>query len=501
MNRVLETEVLIVGAGTTGLGIARELSQYQVDATVVEKNMDVCLGGVKASWGTVYPGIGLSSADSLFLKSSMTPDLPISELFEPDALKIRLAVEGFHAFPEIVKELDIPFMLDKKVILGKDDEDLKALAIVEEICKKMEVEPKRLNQEAIQALEPHISKDITHGLSVDDEVGFIYPWEYGFAMAENAQDNGGRIWLQAEVLGIRSLDGGFMVETSRGKIRTRFIVNAAGLYGDKIARMAGVCDFGFDFFCNMVLVTDRNIGHLLNREVYFVSFPGRPRGLIPTYSGNILIGCSGFHPVPELVDTSSPTRQEWIEESMINCKTLVPEIRERDIITTYSGVYQMNTKDPEDHLLEVADGSPHFINAIARMPSLATTPAMAKYIVGLLADQGLELTEKTEFNPFRKGIPKLSQLSDEERNKLIDRDPRYGRIVCRCEEVSEGEIVEAIQRGARTVSGVKYRTRAGMGRCQRNTCGPKILEILSRELGIPEEEITYRGIGSPMLAS
>ena len=501
MNRVLETEILIIGAGSTGLGIARELSRYQVDVTVVDKNPDVCLGGVKASWGSIYSPIGLTSADSLFLKSAMIPDILISRLFEPDALKTQLGIQGFDLFPETAKELDIPFKMYKRVILGKNDEDLKALGSMEEICRIMEIKPERLDQEAIQALEPHISKDITQGLAMDNNVGFIYPWEYGFALAENAQANGVRIWLQAEVLGIKSLDGGFLLETTRGKIRTRFIVNAAGLYADKIAQMAGVGDFGFIFFCNMVLVTDRSVGRLLNHFTSLVCFPGRPRNLGPTRSGNILISFSGFHPVQHLKDASSPTRPEWIEESMVHCKTLIPAIREQDIIAAYSGVYQLNTRDPEDHIIEAAQGNSHFLNAVVRMPALGMVPAMSRYMVGLLADQGLELTEKTDFNPWRKAIPKVTELSDEERNQLTAQDPRYGNIICRCEGISEGEIVESIRRGARTVWGVKYRTRAGMGRCQRNTCGPKIVEILSRELDIPEHEITYKGVGSPMLAA
>ncbi|MBW2031260.1 MAG: FAD-dependent oxidoreductase [Deltaproteobacteria bacterium] len=501
MSRVLETEILIIGAGSTGLCIARELSRYQVDVTVVDKNADVCLGQVKASWGSVYSAIGLTSADSLFLKSAMTPELRISKLFERDTLKTRLTVEGFRLFSGMAEDLDIPFRLGKRILLGSNDDDFKALEIVEEVCRSMDINPEHLDQEAIQDLEPHVSNDIKFGLAMDNDVGFIYSWEFGFALVENAQYNGARILLQTEVLGIKSMNGWFLVETNQGKIRTRFIVNAAGLYADKIAQMAGVCDFGFNFFCNMALVTDRRVGYLLNHNVSFVSYPGRPRGLAPTRSGNILIGCSGFHPVHHLVNASSPTRREWIEESMVHCKTLIPAIREQDIITSYSGVYQINTRDPEDHLIEVSKGNRQFINAVVRMPSLAMTPAISKYVVNLLGNQGLDLKEKAEFNPRRKGIPKPGELSDQERSQLIAQDSRYGHIVCRCEGVSEGEIVEAIRRGARTVSGVKYRTRAGMGRCQMNTCGPKIVEILSRELDMPEEEIIYKGAGSRVLGS
>jgi glycerol-3-phosphate dehydrogenase len=158
-----------------------------------------------------------------------------------------------------------------------------------------------------------------------------------------------------------------------------------------------------------------------------------------------------------------------------------------------AGVRVFNTRDPENHLFEVSQGNPNFINAATRMPGMGLAPAMAKYIAGLLADQGLELTAKTDFNPYRKRIPWVSELSDEERNSLINQDSRYGHIVCRCEEVSEGEIVEAIKRGARTVAGIKFRTRAGMGRCQGGFCGPRVVEILARELDIPVTQVTQKG--------
>lgn len=491
MEKPLETEVLIVGAGSTGLAVARELSRYKVDVTVVEKNVDVGFGEVKGSHGLVYSSIGLSGANSLVLKSIITPDQSSSMLFHRDSLKTRLTLEGFRAFPAVAEELGIEFNISRRMVLGKDDDDFRALKILEEICKSMEVTPERLDQDMIQELEPHMSQDVTRGLSQPGEVVCIYPWEYCIALAENAKSNGVRLMLLAEVLGIQPLDGGFVVHTAKGPIRTRFIINAAGPHTDKIAKMAGVCDFGLTFTRSQMLITDKRLHDMVQHTTGIVSRPGRSRSVRPTLSGNIQILCTNYYPSTGPGDTA--TRRSWTDENIAGAQELFPEITKKDIITSYVGVRVFNTRDPEEHIIEVSKGNPNFINAVTRLPGLALTPALAKYVVQLLGNQGLELTEKTVFNPRRESIPKVNELTDSERKKLIAQDPRYGHIVCRCEEVSEGEIVEAIRRGARTVAGIKYRTRAGMGRCQRGFCGPRVIEILARELDMPMTKITQMG--------
>ena len=247
MKKQLETQVLIVGAGSTGLAIARELSKYKVDITLAEKNVDVAFGEVKASLGLIFSSHGLANANSLILKSAMTPDIPPSELFDRDSLKTRLTLEGFNAFPAVAEELDVEFKIYRDLIVGRDESDFKALKLVEEICNSMGVEFERLDQEGIQALEPHISREITRGLTYYGDRGQVYPWEYTMALAENARDNGVRIRLLTEVRGITPLSGGFVVDTTSGTIKTRFIVNAAGGHADKIAQMAGVRDFDLIF--------------------------------------------------------------------------------------------------------------------------------------------------------------------------------------------------------------------------------------------------------------
>ena len=254
--------------------------------------------------------------------------------------------------------------------------------------------------------------------------------------------------------------------------------------------MAGVCDFGLTCTRSQMLILDKRV-NLLNQSVSLAPKPGKVRTLRRTISGNIQTICSEYYPVNDPEDTT--TLMNWTDQSIAGAQEMIPSISKKDIVTSYVGVRVFNTRDPEEDILEVSKGNSRFLNAAIRLPGVSVTPAAARHIVDLLGNQGLELATKTDFNPHRKRIPKVSELPDEERKKLIAQDPRYGHIVCRCEEVSEGEIVEAIRRGARTVTGVKYRTRAGMGRCQRGFCGPRVLEILARELDIPMTTVTQMG--------
>lgn len=492
----METQVLIIGTGSTGLAIARELSRYKVDITVVDKNADVCFGEVRASHGLIYSSRGLSWANSLILKSTILHDVPPSKLFEKDSRKTRLTEEGFESFPALAEELNIGFKKSRRLVLGRDDVDFQSLKVMEEIWRSMEIEPEPLDQEAIQSLEPHVSKEYTRGFTQEGDVAFIYPWEYGIALAENARENGVKIMLGAEVSDIKSSNGGFVVSTAKGPVKCRFIINAAGPHADKIAEMAGVKDFGLTYTRSQVLIMDKRTSGFVNYVTCGVFRPGVSRLVRPTLSGNVGILCSKYYPAAGPSETA--TKREWTAENIAGARSLFPEISTKDIISSYTGVRVFNTRTPEEHLFEVSKGNPNFLNAVTRLPGLAITPAMAKYMVQLLADQGLELTEKPDFNPRRVGIPKVRELPKEEKESLIARNPKYGHIVCRCEEVSEGEIIEAIKRGATTMTGVKYRTRAGMGRCQRDFCGMRIAEILARELGVPISQVTLKGPGTEL---
>ncbi|MFC1863672.1 (2Fe-2S)-binding protein, partial [Thermodesulfobacteriota bacterium] len=236
---------------------------------------------------------------------------------------------------------------------------------------------------------------------------------------------------------------------------------------------------------------DKRLKGIVNCSINPVPKPGVGGRIVPTPSGNLAVGFLGYIPTEERTDMCR--RREWANMSMARTRELIPSVLQTDLINSFTAMRVFNTRDPEDHIIEATKKEPKFINAVIRLPSLAASPEIAEYVVSILGNQGLDLTEKEDFNPFRKGIPKVSDLTNEARQSLIEEDSRYGHIVCRCEEVSEGEIVEAIKRGAQTVMAVSYRTRAGMGRCQGGFCGPRVLEIISRELNVPMTRITRKG--------
>jgi glycerol-3-phosphate dehydrogenase len=490
MEKELETQVLVIGAGTTGAAITRELSKYRLNVILVEKGLDVGGGQTKCNAGMVYSPVGLTWAGSLVIKSVI--DEPGADLLHPESLKERLTLKGYNAFPNMARELDVrSFTPSTYLMVATNEEEVKLLKETEELCKQIGFEPEKMGPEAIVAEEPNITRKVLCGLIDRTSEWVIYPWEYCIALMENARENGATVMTGAEVIAIQPSNGAFVVETKRGRIRTEYIINAAGIYADEIARMAGVCDFGFTLMKGQTEILDKRLKGLLKNSIGPPPEPGGGGKITPFPSGNIGAGFIGYIPTNNKEDLSG--KKEWSEKTLARTRELVNGVHSGDIITSFNGIRVFNTRNPEDHIIETAEKYPHFINAVIRLPGLAASVAIAEYVVNLLGDQGLSLVRKTEFNPYRKSIPKVSELPEEKRSELIARDPRYGHIVCRCEEISEGEIVEAIRRGARTVDAVKYRTRAGMGRCQGGFCGPRAVEILARELDIPMKEVTQKG--------
>ena len=489
-EKELETQVLIIGGGNTGINIARELSKYKVDVVVVEKELDIAGGQTKCNSGQVYSTQGLTWAGSIVIKSVMAK--PGDSLFHPKSLKEKLTLKGFNMFPALARDLDISSYKKRNyMIIATKEEDVRLLRDSEELCKQIGFEPERLNREAVLELEPNITPEVVCGLLDTQYEASVYPWESCMALAENAQDNGVKIMTGAAVKAIQTDKGSFLVETTRGSIRAEYIINAAGAFADEVAQMAGVCDFGLSFVPAQTEILDKRLGGLVKNSIGPPCAPGKGGKISALSSGNISLGFGDYSPT---LDRGVPPRKkELAEMSVSRANELVPGISGRDIIKSFTGVRVFNTRDPEDHIIEATKKYPHFINAVIRLPSLAASPAIAEYVVDLLGNQGLDLVKKADFNPYRKGIPRVNELSVEEKKELIARYPQYGHIVCRCEEISEGEIVEAIKRGARTVDGVKFRTRAGMGRCQGGFCSPRVVEILARELDIPMTDITQYG--------
>lgn len=502
MVKPLETQVFIIGGGVAGTSVARELSRYKVDTTLVERAADVAAGESKSNHGFVYPSIGLLEAFSLVLKSVVLR--PGTKLFDKETMIVRWTTEGYNLFELLAGELDLPYINPGCLAIARNDEEVKGLKRLIDICNIMsddtgrECVPRWLEREEVLAMEPNITADVVCGIYDNRWSKLIYPWDYCIALAESARDNGVRMIFNAEVRGIAPQDGGFIVETSQGPITTEFIVNAAGRGAARIAEMAGVCDFGLIFNRSQMMLLDKHLEGMVNNQVIIPPKPGWFATVMPRPEGNPYVCCGTYSATQRWEAEDTATRREWFIDSVSEGQRIFPGISERDVIASFVGVRVFNTRNPDDHIVEVTK-NPRFINMVVRLPGNAFCTAAAKHIVEMLGNQGLQLTKKTDFNPRRKRIPRVDELTYEERDALIARDPRYGHIVCRCEDVTEGEIVEAIRRGATTVQGIQFRTRAGMGRCQRGFCGPRVLEILSRELGIPKTEVTFKGPGSEIL--
>jgi glycerol-3-phosphate dehydrogenase len=500
MTNPLESEILIIGAGIVGASIARELSQYKVSVIVVEKSPDSFIGQTKSSHGLVYSGRSLNMAFSLVLKSIMAPDAP---LWEPHTLKLKLAEEGYRLFEPLAKRLEVPFMKTKMLIIARNEEELKGLKQLYEIGDLMGIREdiKWVNREDVLDMEPNITQEVRSALYEDEWTKSIFPPEYAIANVENAKDNGVNFLYDTEVRGIKTLDGGFVIDTTKGSIRSEFIVNAGGLYADRVADMAGARDeWGLVHNRTQMSLLDKRLKEEMFKSVTCIQAVPRPgffEGIQLQVHGNPYVFCGGYNPATD--KEARETRREWFKENVEYGRRLMPAFSERDVITAFVGVRLFNTRDPEDHIIEFSKKRPKFLNAVIRLPGFSVSPAVAKYVINLLGNQGLPLTEKLNYNPMRKGMPRFSELSNDERDALICNDAKYGHVVCRCETVTEGEIVEAIRRGARTVQGIQFRTRAGMGRCQRGFCGPRVVEILARELDIPQTKVTFKGPGSEIL--
>ena len=498
-QRVKEADVVIIGAGITGTAIARELSRYDVEVVLVERGGEVAYGASKATLGQIYTGLNM--VGSMVLKSVVLPPgtpLTASSLHDPTKMMTKWCDEGFKDWDQgAFDELDVRHRYSPLLVLAKDEDQIKGIETYVRLGESVGgiyADFSRLDRKAILALEPNVNPEVVTGLYADNHIIDIFPQELVIALAENAAQNGVKHRFNSEVSGILQKSERLVVQTRSGPIETEFVVNAAGGWADRIADMAGGRDWELQYNKTPIIILDRRLKGLINGTVRWPNKPGEIQ-LVQAREDNIVIDC-GYYETTHGGPADTGSVAETARQSMAMAKTLVPAISEDDIISSFNGVRVFNTKDPGDHIVQFSPGNPKFLNVVIRLPGIIGALPMSRHVVGMLAEAGLELTTKTDFNPYRKAIPKFRSLSNEERNRLVAKDPRYGRVICRCETVTEGEVVEAIRRGATTLDGVKFRTRASMGRCQGNFCGPKIADILARELGRPLQAITKKGENS-----
>ena len=474
-------DVAVVGAGIIGSSIARELSRYDIKICLIEKENDVSCGTSKANSGIIHAGYDP----------------------EPGTLMAKFNVEGCAMFEKLSQELHFDYKRIGSLVVGFSQEDMQHIQKLYERGKKNGVPDLRiLNQDELRDFEPQIGEDALGALYAPT-AGIISPYQATWAIAENAVQNGVKLFLQAEVHSIEQKDGLFSLNTGKGVIQSRFIVNAAGLYSDRISAMAGGRSFAIMPKGGEYCLLDSNCRNLANHVLFQTpSAAGKGVLVIPTVDGNILIG-------PSADDNSSredtATTKEGQALILEKGSKTIPGIPVRNIINSFCGNRAIAFSKDEngavaerigDFIVEQDSGIKNLFQAAGiASPGLTAAPAIAVYMCGLLKKAGLEMKENRDFVPVRKGIKKFSTASDEDKYRLIEENPLYGRIICRCEMITEAEIVAAIHSviGATDLDGVKRRTRSGMGRCQGGFCSPRITEIISRELGIPMTAVTKNG--------
>ena len=470
-------DVIIIGAGIIGCSVARELSKFNARVLVIEKNEDVCTGTTKANSAIIHSGY----------------DAPNG------TLKAKFNVPGNRMMDEVCRELDVPFKRIGSLTVCTDESLLPELEKLRERGEKNGVEGLRiLSREEVLAIEPHIGDEAVGALYAPT-AGIICPFKLTFAMAENAAVNGAEFLFDTEVKNVFCDDGVWHVVTEDNDYTAAAVVNAAGVYSDELNNMVSARKLHITPRRGDYILLDRAAQGYVRHTIFQLPTKlGKGVLVTPTVHGNTIVGPTAVD-VDDKEDTA--TTAEGIDSVIAKSALSVSGLSVRQVITSFAGLRAH--EDGHDFVLGEPDDAPGFFNCAGiESPGLSAAPAVGVYIAGLIKDK-LQLTDKTDFIAERRDILNPNTLSIEERNELIRREPAYGTIVCRCESVTEGEILDAIRRpvGARSLDGVKRRTRAGMGRCQAGFCSPKVMEILRRELGVDLTEVTKSGGGSYIVSA
>ena len=462
-------DVIIIGAGVIGCSVARELSKYNAKILVIEKNEDVCSGTSKANSAIVHSGY----------------DAPNG------SLKAKFNVQGNRMMEAVCRELDVPFKRIGSLTVCTEAELLPELDKLRERGEKNGVEGlKVLSRDEVLAIEPHIGDEVVGALSAPT-AGIVCPFKLTVAMAENAAVNGAEFLFDTEVKKIYRDDSVWHVVTGDHDYNAKAVVNAAGVYSDVFNNMVSERKLHITPRRGDYILLDRAAGGYVRHTIFQLPTKlGKGVLVTPTVHGNTIVGPTAV----DVVDKeSTATTADGIDSVIAKSALSVKGLPVRQVITSFAGLRAH--EDGHEFVLGEPDDAPGFFNcAGVESPGLSAAPAIGVYIAGQIREK-LSLTDKADFVAERKDILNPATLSLEERNELIKREPAYGTIVCRCESVTEGEILDAIRRpvGARSLDGVKRRTRAGMGRCQAGFCSPKVMEILRRELGVDLTEVTKSG--------
>lgn len=463
-------DVAVIGAGVVGGMIVRELSRYHLDVCLVEAKDDVACGASRANSAIVHAGFDAAEG----------------------SLKARFNVRGSQMMEDVARDLGVKYRRNGSLVIGFSKEDRRSLEALLERGRRNGVEGLALlTGDEAREKEPALSPAVTAALWAPTGA-IVCPYELAVAAAGNAMDNGVKLFCETPVTRIEETADGYLLN---GTLAARYIVNAAGLYADEVARLIGDNSFAVHPRRGEYLLMDKAAGTLVSSTIFRVpSAMGKGILVTPTVDGNMLAG-------PTSVDmsdkTDTATTAEGLAQVTAQALDSVPDLPVRQVITSFCGLRAAG--DTGDFIIRPSALSPRFIHVAGiESPGLSSAPAIAEYVAELLSAAGLALRPKAQWDGRRAPTHAFREGSIEEKNAVIAKDARYGRIVCRCEGVTEGEIVAAIRQNppATSVDAVKRRTRGGMGRCQGGFCMPLVCEILARELGIPLEEVTKRGSGS-----
>ena len=468
-------DVIVIGGGVIGGLILRELSHYRLNSCLVEKEEDVCMGQSRANSGIVHAGYDAAEG----------------------SLKAKFNVLGNKMMKKITQELGVKYVNNGSLVVAFSDDEMETLAQLKRRGENNGVERLEIiGKEELKRLEPNISDNAVGALYAPTG-GIVCPYELTIAAIGNAMDNGASLVCGFELEKIEKTSNGLLLKSTNGEeLSAKVVINCAGINSGKIAKMVGD-EIEIGGRRGQYILLDRESGDFVNHTLFFTPTK-KGKGILvsQTVDKNIILGPTAEEIEDGNVETTAEGLSSVIEKANEMCKN-VPLY---NTITSFAGTRAYSNK--HDFILEESKETDGVIHCAGiESPGLTSAPAIAEYVVGELVAKKLELIKKSDFNSVRKPDYFFKNLSNEEKNEIIKSDKSYGRIVCRCEQITEGEIIRAIRENppARNIDAVKRRTRAGMGRCQGGFCQPYVAELIAKELNIPLEEVTKSGKGSRLL--
>ena len=460
-------DVAIIGAGVVGGFLARELSKYELNIVILEKMSDVAMGATRANSAIVHAGYDAKEG----------------------TLKALLNVRGSKMMESVVKELGVKYNRCGSIVVGFSDEDRKTLLELKQRGDVNGVEGLSVvDHDELKKIEPGIAEKVTCAL-IAPTGAIVCPYELCMASVGNAMDNGAQLKLNFEVKKIDKCESSYKIHSTDDTVEARYVINCAGLYSDEIAKMAGDDSFTVTPRRGEYMLLDKECGNTVSHTVFRCpSKMGKGILVSPTVDGNLLVG-----PTAENIENKEDTKTtaSGLLDVRNQASEQVSGIDFSKVITSFTGLRA--TGSTGDFIINEKDG---FVNVAGiESPGLSSAPAIAEYVVELMKERGFDYPARKGFNPIRKPAHYFRELSIDEKNEIIAKHPEYAHVICRCEIVTEGEILEAIRTNPRPsdVDGVKRRTRASMGRCQGGFCTPYIIELLAKETGCDFGDVTKFG--------